>query len=88
MEAEAAAIRLVFGEKRALMLRRLYEMGIGVDSTSYVFANLRDLPPPLAKPGNSSAAREPLQSGEEVPTQGQKESESSLGTADHASVCR
>jgi aspartate/methionine/tyrosine aminotransferase len=49
--AEAAAIRRVFAEKRALMLRRLYEMGIGVDrepdGTFYVFAHLRDLPPPL-----------------------------------------
>jgi aspartate/methionine/tyrosine aminotransferase len=51
VEAEAAAIRRVFAEKRALMLRRLYEMGIGVDrepdGTFYVFAHLRDLPPAL-----------------------------------------
>lgn len=52
VEAESAAIRRVFAAKRDLMLRRLYEMGIGVDrepdGTFYVFAHLRDLPPALA----------------------------------------
>ncbi|HEX2164071.1 MAG TPA: aminotransferase class I/II-fold pyridoxal phosphate-dependent enzyme, partial [Thermoanaerobaculia bacterium] len=52
VEAEAAAIRRAFAAKRDLMLRRLYEMGIGVDrepdGTFYVFAHLRDLPPSLA----------------------------------------
>ena len=61
VEAEEAAIRRAFDAKRALMLRRLYEMGIDVDrepdGTFYVFAHLRDLPPPLADGRASSAAR-------------------------------
>jgi len=50
--AESAAIRRAFDAKRTLMLRRIYEMGMGVDrepdGTFYVFAHLRDLPEPLA----------------------------------------
>lgn len=52
VEAESAAIRTAFSAKRALMLRRVYEMGMGVDrepdGTFYVFAHLRDLPESLA----------------------------------------
>lgn len=51
VEAESAAVRRVFGEKRELVIRRLYEMGIGIDrepdGTFYVFAHLRDMPPGL-----------------------------------------
>jgi hypothetical protein len=49
--AEAQAIRRAFDVKRTLMLRRVYEMGMGVerepDGTFYVFAHLRDLPPAI-----------------------------------------
>jgi len=52
VEAESQAIRDTFSAKRELMLRRVYEMGMGVDrepdGTFYVFAHLRDLPEPLA----------------------------------------
>ncbi|HZQ45409.1 MAG TPA: pyridoxal phosphate-dependent aminotransferase, partial [Verrucomicrobiae bacterium] len=48
---ETAAIQKHFGEKRAYMLSRLKEMGIGVDAepggTFYVWANLSKLPKPL-----------------------------------------
>jgi aspartate/methionine/tyrosine aminotransferase len=51
VEAESRAIREVFDAKRQLMLRRVYEMGMGVDrepdGTFYVFAHLRDMPPSL-----------------------------------------
>ncbi len=51
VEAESRAIREVFDDKRQLMLRRVYEMGMGVDrepdGTFYVFAHLRDMPPSL-----------------------------------------
>jgi aspartate/methionine/tyrosine aminotransferase len=49
--AEARAIRDAFLPKRALMLERAREMGLGVDrepeGTFYLFASLDDLPPPL-----------------------------------------
>ena len=49
--AESQAIRNAFDAKRKLMLRRVYEMGMGVDrepdGTFYVFAHLRDMPPSL-----------------------------------------
>ncbi|HEX2252735.1 MAG TPA: pyridoxal phosphate-dependent aminotransferase [Thermoanaerobaculia bacterium] len=50
--AEGEAIRRAFGAKRDLLLRRLAEIGLGVDrepdGTFYVFAHLRDLPPSIA----------------------------------------
>jgi len=49
--AESQAIRRVFAAKRELLLRRAYGLGLGIDrepeGTFYVFAHLRDLPPPL-----------------------------------------
>ncbi len=50
--ADCRALQRAFGAKRDLMLRRLYEMGVGIDrepdGTFYVFAHLRDMPPALA----------------------------------------
>jgi hypothetical protein len=51
VEAESAAIRRAFATKRELLIRRAYELGMGIErepeGTFYVFAHLRDLPPPL-----------------------------------------
>lgn len=50
-EAETRAVRTVFARKRALMLERLAAMGIRPaaqpQGTFYVWASIRDLPPPL-----------------------------------------
>jgi aspartate/methionine/tyrosine aminotransferase len=50
-EAETLAIQKHFGRKRALLLRRLKALNIGVDAAPdgafYVWANLAKLPPPL-----------------------------------------
>jgi aspartate/methionine/tyrosine aminotransferase len=49
--AEARAIREAFLPKRALMIERARELGLGIDrepeGTFYLFASLGDLPPPL-----------------------------------------
>ena len=51
LEAEVEAIRRAFLAKRDLMLRRVRELGMGVDlvpdGSFYVFANLAGLPEPL-----------------------------------------
>ena len=50
--AETMAIHAVFGEKRAVMLRRLDSMGIRTDrvpdGTFYVWGSVANLPPPLS----------------------------------------
>ena len=51
MQAEVEALRRAFLPKRELMLRRVRELGLGVDlepeGTFYVFASLAGLPEPL-----------------------------------------
>ncbi len=51
MQAEVEAVRRAFLAKRELMLRRVRELGLGVDlepeGSFYVFASLAGLPEPL-----------------------------------------